>query len=82
MDERIERKRGTTKYEHSSLLYADDAALFVNSRANLDSGANCLSGNLLMFGVMMHIGAGGTPLATKAMYFPTSSRRGFTFSMI
>jgi hypothetical protein len=74
MAEYTERKRGTTKYEHGCSLYADDAALFFNSRGDLEKGASCFYEHLLQFGLTMHVGTGATPSKTKAMYFPSPKR--------
>jgi hypothetical protein len=72
--ESIEQKRRTTKYEHSSSLYADDTVLFCNSRGDLEKGASCLYAHLLKYGLTMHIGTGATPSKTEAMYFPPLRR--------
>jgi putative component of membrane protein insertase Oxa1/YidC/SpoIIIJ protein YidD len=50
--------------------YADDAALFFNSRDDLERGASSLFSRLLKFGPKMRIDTGVTPSKTEAMYFP------------
>jgi hypothetical protein len=55
MDERTERKRGTMKFEHRCSLYADDAALFFDSRDGFETAASFLYEQLLKFGLKMHV---------------------------
>ena len=70
MGERTGRKRGTTTFEHWCSLFADDCALFFDSRADLEIGASYLVNHLRKFGLQVHVGSGTTPSKTEAMYFP------------
>ena len=51
-------------------MFADDCAIFFNSRADLELGASYLFNHLRRIGLMMHIGVDTTLSKTEAMYFP------------
>ncbi len=51
-------------------LFADDCAIFFNSRADLELGASYFFKHLRRFGLMMHIDVDTTLSKTEAMYFP------------
>lgn len=75
-----ERKRGVTAFELWSSLFADDCALFFDTREDLIKGTNYLFHHLQRFGLLMHIGKGvlfGPNLAhskTEAVYFPPQGK--------
>jgi hypothetical protein len=70
MGEKSERKRGATAFDFWLSLFADDCAIFFNSRADLITGSSYLYNHLRKFGLLMHIGNGAVPSKTEAMYFP------------
>lgn len=70
MGERSERKRGASTFEFWLSLFADDCALFFNSRADLVIGASYLFNHLRKFGLLMHVGHGAVLSKTEAMFFP------------
>ena len=70
MGERSYRKRGASTFELWASLFADDCALFFNSRADLEIGASYLYNHLRRFGLQVHVGSGNTASKTEAMYFP------------
>ncbi len=70
MGEQSERKRGTIAFEFWLSLFADDCAIFFNSRADLIIGSSYLYNHLRKFGLLMHVGNGAVPSKTEAMYFP------------
>ena len=70
MGEKSERKRGATTFDHWCSLFADDCAIFFNSRADLEKGASYLFNHLRKFGLQVHVGKGDNPSKTEAMYFP------------
>ena len=70
MGERSYRKRGVSTFELWASLFADDCALFFNSRADLEIGTSYLYNHLRRFGLLVHVGSGNTASKTEAMYFP------------
>ena len=70
MGERSGRKRGASTFEHWCSLFADDCALFFNSRSDLEIGASYLYNHLRKFGLQVHVGSGSTASKTEAMYIP------------
>jgi len=70
MGERTARKRGASTFEHWCSLFADDCALFFNSRNDIEIGASYICNHLRKLGVVVHVGTGTTPSKTEAMYFP------------
>ena len=70
MGENSERKRGASAFDFWLSLFADDCALFFNSRADLITGSSYLNNHLRKFGLLMHVGNGAVPSKTEAMYFP------------
>jgi hypothetical protein len=69
MGERSFRKRDASSFDLWMSLFADDCAIFFNSRADLVLGASYLFNHLRRFGLMMHIGVDTTLSKTEAMYF-------------
>ena len=70
MGERSVRKRGASTFEHWCSLFADDCALFFNTRSDLEIGASYLYNHLRKFGLQVHVGNGSTASKTEAMYIP------------
>jgi hypothetical protein len=70
MGEKSGRKRGATSFDFWLSLFADDCAIFFNSRADLITGSSYLYNHLRKFGLLMHVGNGAVPSKTEAMYFP------------
>ena len=70
MGEKSERKRGSSAFEFWLSLFADDCALFFNTRTHLVIGTTYLYNHLRKFGLLMHIGNGDVASKTEAMYFP------------
>ena len=70
--ERSTRKRGVTSFGLFASLFADDCALFFESRADMITGTSYLFNHLRKFGLKMHIGTGETASKTEAMYYPPS----------
>ena len=68
--ERSTRKRGVTVFELFASLFADDCALFFETRADMVTGTSYLFNHLRKFGLKMHIGSGATASKTEAMYYP------------
>jgi len=68
--ERPMRKRGVASFELFASLFADDCALFFESRADMVTGTSCLLNHLRKFGLKMHVGSGPTASKTEAMYCP------------
>jgi len=68
--ERPMRKRGVTSFELFASLFADDCALFFESRADMVTGTSYLFNHLRKFGLKMHVGSGATASKTEAMYYP------------
>jgi hypothetical protein len=69
--EKWDRVRGGVEtFDLFSSLFADDCAVFFNTRADLIIGANYLNQHLLSFGLQMHIGRGDVASKTEAMHFP------------
>ena len=68
--ERPTRKRGGTVFELFASLFADDCALFFETRADMVTGTSYLFNHLRKFGLKMHIGSGATASKTEAMYYP------------
>ena len=68
------RKRGVTAFELFASLFADDCALFFESRADMVTGTSYLFNHLRKFGLKMHVGSGTTVSKTEAMYYPPTSR--------
>jgi hypothetical protein len=69
--EKWDRVRGGVEtFDLFSSLFADDCAVFFNTRADMIVGANYLNNHLLSFGLQMHIGRGDVASKTEAMYFP------------
>ena len=64
------RKRGVTAFELFSSLFADDCALFFETRADMVTGTSYLFNLLRKFGLKMHIGSGATASKTEAMFYP------------
>ena len=71
MGEKSERKRGAKTFEFWLSLFADDCALFFNTRSDLITGTSYLFNHLRKFGLLMHVGNGGILSKTEAMYFPS-----------
>jgi hypothetical protein len=69
MGERSFRKRYASSFDLWTSLFADDCAIFFNSRADLELGASYLFNHLHRFGLMMHIGVGSRLSKTEATYF-------------
>jgi hypothetical protein len=70
MGEKWSRKRGVTIFELWASLFADDCAVFFNSRLELVVGTQHLFSHLRKFGLEMHVGRGSTASKTEAMYCP------------
>ena len=70
MGERSFRKRDPSSFDFWVSLFADDCAIFFNSRADLELGASYLFNYLRRFDLMLHIGVDTTLSKTEAMYFP------------
>jgi len=70
MGEKSTRKRHATSFEFWLSLFADDCAIFFDSRADLITGASYLYNHLRKFGLLMHVGNGAVMSKTEAMYFP------------
>ena len=51
-------------------MFADDCALFFNTRSDLEVGASYLYDHLRKFGLQVHVGSGSTASKTEAMYIP------------
>lgn len=64
------RKRGASTFEHWTSLFADDCAIFFESRADMLTGTSYLFNHLRKFGLQMHVGSGPTASKTEAMFFP------------
>ena len=71
MGEKSERKRGAATFEFWLSLFADDCALFFNTRSDLITGTSYLFNHLRKFGLLMHVGNGSVLSKTEAMYFPS-----------
>jgi hypothetical protein len=71
MGEKSERKRGATTFEFWLSLFADDCALFFNTRSDLITGTSYLFNHLRKFGLLMHVGNGSVLSKTEAMFFPS-----------
>ncbi len=70
MGERSFRKRdASSSFDHWTSLFADDCAIFFNSRADLELGASFLFNHLRRFDLMMHIGVDTVLSKTEVMYF-------------
>jgi hypothetical protein len=68
MGERSFRKRDASSFDLWASLFADDCAIFFNSRAYLELGASYLFNHLRRrFGLMMHIGVDTMLSKTEAM---------------
>ncbi len=70
MGERSFRKRDASSFDLWMSLFAEDCAIFFNSRADLELGASYLFNHLRRFDLMMHICVDTTLSKTEAMYFP------------
>ena len=68
--ERSTRKRGVHTFEHWVSLFADDCAIFFETREDLVEGTSYLFNHLRRFGLQMHVGNGSTASKTEAMFFP------------
>ena len=68
--ERSTRKRGVHTFEHWVSLFADDCAIFFETREDLVEGTSYLFNHLRRFGLKMHVGNGSTASKTEAMFFP------------
>ena len=60
MREKRNRKRGATSFELWASLFADDCAVFFNSREELVIGTQYLFTHLRKFCLEMHVGRGST----------------------
>ena len=58
LGERSERKRGESALGFWLSIFADDCALFFNSRADLVIGASYLFNHFRKLGLLMHVGHG------------------------
>ena len=56
MGERSFRKRDASSFDLWASLFADDCAIFFNSRAELELGTSYRFNHLRHFGLIMHIG--------------------------
>jgi hypothetical protein len=74
MGEKWNRKRGATSFELWASLFADDCAVFFNSREELVIGTQHLFTHLRKFGLEMHVGRGSTASKTEAMFCPRPRR--------
>ena len=72
--EKWNRKRGATSFELWASLFADDCAVFFNSREELVIGTQHLFTHLRKFGLEMHVGRGSTASKTEAMFCPRPRR--------
>ena len=70
--EGLNRKRGVTPFGPFASLFADDFAIFFETREDMVMGISYLSNYLRKFGLKMHVGSGTTASKTEAMYYPTS----------
>ena len=70
--ERFNRKRGVKSFELFASLFADDFAIFFETREDMVTGTSYLFNHLRKFGLKMHVGSGTTASKTEAMYYPTS----------
>jgi hypothetical protein len=73
--EKPTRVRDALPFELWTSLFADDCALLFNSREDLIRGSNHIFSHLRKFGLLMHVGRGGTASKTEAMYFPSPRQR-------
>jgi hypothetical protein len=62
------RKRNIEHFELWRSLFADDCALFFETREYMIAGANYIYAHLKRFGLHMHIGRGNEASKSKAMY--------------
>ena len=60
-----------TSFELFVSLYADDCAIFFETREDMVTGISYLFSHLRKFGLKMHVRAGTTASKTEAMYYPT-----------
>jgi len=63
-------RRGVTKFEVWSSLFADDCGLLFETRDDMVAGANYIFAHLRRFGLHMHVGRGNTASKTEAVYYP------------
>ena len=70
MGECLFRTNDASSFDLWASLFADDGAIFFNSRADLELGASYLSNHLRRCGLMMHNGVDTVLSKTEAMYFP------------
>jgi len=68
--ERPMLKRGVAFFELFASLFADDCALFFESRAAMVTGTSYLFNQLRKFGLKIHVGSGATASKTEAIYYP------------
>jgi hypothetical protein len=61
---------GEFTFSFWALLYADDAACPLDSRATLLAATNAIRHHLRLFGLLMHVGSPGKKSKTEAMYCP------------
>ena len=66
------RKRDIEHFELWRSLFADDCALFFETRADLITGANYIYEHLRRFGLHMHVGRGTQKSKSEAMYCPAA----------
>ncbi len=69
MGERSFRKRDASSFDLWKSLFADDCAIFFNSRADLKLGTSYLFDHLRRFGLMIHIDVDTTLSTTEVVYF-------------
>ena len=67
-------KRRARAFQVWHSLFADDAACFFETRADLVEGSNFLCQHLRKFGLQMHVGRGSTPSKSEAMFLPRPGR--------
>ena len=63
-------RRGVTKFEVWSSLFADDCGLLFETRDDMVAGANYIFAHLRRFGLHMHVGRGNIASKTEAVYYP------------
>ena len=59
-------------FGHLASLFADDCAIFFETREYMVTGISYLFKHLRKFGLKMHVGSGTTASKTEAMYYNDS----------